>query len=102
MVIIDASGYGKSIIDSLGYRVSDLENFIDEPPDKLGLASRILRTFRRSPSATYLSQTVTSIGADLPSVSAPTARVDLRISRFQRSMELLVRVLRQCLWENLV
>ena len=34
--------------------------------------------------------------ADLPSGKAPTTRVRLRISRFRRSIALLVRIRRQC------
>gem|GEM_PF-3544889 len=47
-------------------------------------------------SATYLSLAVTSMSALLPSGNVPTTRVRRRISRFSRSMALLVRMRRQC------
>ncbi len=34
LIIIGAGGYAKSVVDSLGHRVSDIAGFIDERPDK--------------------------------------------------------------------
>ena len=48
-----------------------------------------------------MSLAVTSMRADLPSGKVPTTRVRLRISRFSRSMALLVLTLRQCSRGNL-
>lgn len=39
---------------------------------------------------------MTSVRADLPSGKVPTTRVRLRISRFRRSIALLVRMRHQC------
>lgn len=45
---------------------------------------------------TYRSLAQTSIRADFPSGNVPTTLVLRRISRFMRSMTLLVRILSQC------
>lgn len=59
------------------------------------VTSRQRRDFH-SLSATYFSLAVTSMRAEFPSGKVPTTRVRLRISRFRRSMALLVRVRHQC------
>ena len=47
-------------------------------------------------SATYFRRAVASMSALLPSGKVPTTRVRRRISRFSRSMALLVRMRLQC------
>lgn len=44
----------------------------------------------------YRKRAQTSISAEFPSGNVPTTRVRRRISRFSRSMTLLLRILRQC------
>ena len=46
--------------------------------------------------ATWRSRAQTSIRAELPSGNVPTTRVRRRISRFSRSITLLVRMRVQC------
>ena len=71
--------------------------FCSYSPDGKKLAyNRVMREFRNWVPAAWRSRAQTSIRAEFPSGNVPTTRVLRRISRFSRSITLLVRMRVQC------